>query len=221
MQLRELDLDWPQAGRTERQTFRRQTRCISSLYERMLGPISVEAGWKVLVECVRDVQRDDIRNLLGVFVVQMPFDHAAFAAADVTGRKQRALDALHRGAVRVAVGQSWATAPFEGALEQVVRRNYVNEWTWPDPRWSPGGTHKAFLRCLHDVDRFRAWLVVEDRQGAEVGRELVLDEEPDEFLFVPKMGALVWVSEQVVKLHAKSGDSVGRLVLRVEVPHPG
>jgi hypothetical protein len=53
----------------------------------------------------------------------------------------------------------------------------------------------------------------EDRQGREVMRELAIDDEPNEFLFVPKLGKLAWILDNRVVLFGKNGAEVGSFVL--------
>lgn len=209
MKLTEFDLDAPDAEQKERSTFRRETRCMGALYARCFPGLKVDGGWKVLVECVSQVQRAEIRNLLGVFTIQVPFSLEAYWGVAPAARKEAAVDALHRGACRVAEMKGWPLSPFEVSRAGAAERGYVNEWTWPTAKASPNRRHLAFLICRHEPDEFAAFLVIETKDGTEVQRQRVIAEPPSEFLFVPKMGKLSWASDSRVVLTDKNGREVG------------
>lgn len=209
MKLTEFDLDAPDAEQSERHAFRRETRCMGALYARCFPGLNVDGGWKVLVECISQVQRSDLRNLLGVFTIQVPFSLEAYWQAPPAARKEAAVEALHRGACRVAEVKGWPLSPFEASRAGAAERGYVNEWTWPTAKASPNRKHRAFLVCRHEPDEFVASLVIQTKGGAEVQRRQVIAEAPSEFLFVPKMGNLRWVSDSRVVLTDKSGNEIG------------
>lgn len=203
MRLRELDLDLPHDV-AHRHEFRLQTRCITRLYERCFPGLTVDRAWKVLVECVERVEQPEIRDLLGVFVAQVPFDWAGWKRATPLARKKMALASLQEGVRRVVADKHWPEAPFERAFEGVVERAYVNELTWPaKPKATPDRKHKACLFCRHDLDVFRAWLVISDKGGKEVARELAFEVEPSDHAFVARMGKLEWRSNHQVVLVGK------------------
>ena len=208
MKLKEFDLDLPNATGEERHAFRLQNRCMGALYARCFPGLGVVGGWKVLIECVERIARPDVRNLLGVFTSQVEFDRPAFLAAEPSDRKAMAIAALHSGAIRVAEASEWPRDPFDAAKDCVVKRSYINEWTWPKPKVSPDKRHEAFLQCSHEPDEFRAWLVVQDRRGAETNRKQAISESPSEFAFVPKMGSVAWITDELVALLDKKGHQV-------------
>lgn len=208
MRLREIDLDAPDAPRELQVRFRRLIRGAAALYSRCLPPMEVAEGWKVLVECVPVVSRTDVRDLLGVLTVQRAFDVEAFIQAALGERATLATAELHEGALEVARQLGWPTAPFDEALRAVVERGYTNTWEQGRPRWSKDRKHQARLLCRHDEDAFSAWIVVSDRGGDELLRERVLYEIPDEFVFVPKLGVLVWTSNTEITLLNRRGEPV-------------
>jgi hypothetical protein len=213
MRLREFELDLPDADKNVRANFRKTTRCVSALYERCFPGLDVDGGWKLLVECVPRVERPNVRNLLGVFALQVQFELQAFSRVSEFEQKKLAVGALHCGAIRIAEIQHWDKAAFDSARDCVVQHAYINEWTLRKPKKSPDRKHQASIFCSHGVARFRAWLVVEDQRGDEVLRQLVIDDEPDEFAFVPKLGELKWQSPDSVTLAGKDGTIVGRAKL--------
>jgi hypothetical protein len=213
MKLKEFDLDLPRLDRESRKNFRWQTRCVAALYSRCFPGLDVSGAWKVLVACVDRVDVSGVQDQLGVFTQEVELDYPAFLGAAPLHRKELATEVLHKGALRVAQAQGWSSSPFEAAYRQVVELHYVNEWTWPKPRSSPNRKRRAFLSCLHEAEYFRAWLVVVDKDGTDIERVLAIDEPPNEFIFVPKMGEVKWTSDEHVVLLDKSGSEVAGLTI--------
>jgi len=171
-----------------------------------------------LIECVSEVERPSVRNLLGVFTLQVALESDVFWAASELEQKRGALEVLHRGVLRVAEIEQWRKDPFEVAYGEVVNRAYANEWTWPRPRRSADRKHFAILFCAHNPDSFRAWIVVSDKEHRELSRVLVIDDEPNDFIFVPKLGKLTWVSDSRVALFGRDGEEIGALTLLEGLP---
>jgi hypothetical protein len=211
MKLVEFDLDAPEATKRERAYFRSESRTISALYERCFEGLDVPRGWKVLIECVPSVTRDNVRDLLGVLTLQVSFDIRSLDAMSSEAKKRAMLDVLHSGLVAVAKAEGWRSAPFENARRCVLEKELVNEWWWRKPKWNRTRSLKGQLWCVHEMDAFRAWLVVLDKNGEEVARQLVLETSPSEFEFVAKLGDTRWTDRRQFALVAKDGSEVGAI----------
>jgi hypothetical protein len=194
--------------------FRRETRHVCALYERCLPPVTVAKVWKLLIECVEELDRrwpSHVINQLGVLTTQIRVDPKVYFAASPEDRKKIALKWLHRGLLKLARASDWNVAPFEAARKGVIKHNYVNEWVWGKTKSSRDRRHKAELFCSFEADRFRAWLRIRDKAGEVVAEELAIDELPSEFCFVPKMGELRWRSSRRVRLLDREGKEVVEL----------
>jgi hypothetical protein len=211
MTLKQFGLHWP--GGWAGNGFEFATRSVVALYQRCFSPLRVEKVWKVLIECVDEVSRADVLDLSGVLVLQVEFDTRAFIVADRYRRNVMALEVLHRGATRIAGMQGWPLEPFESAKACVEEMDYKNEKVIGQVRRSPDRRHYAFLYCLHEPDKFRGWLVVQDKDRAEVVRKLVVETLPDEFIFHPQLGKVSWTGNDRVVLHDRSGAEIGQVEL--------
>ena len=166
------------------------------------------------IECVERVERPDVRNLLGAFTLQVAFDGPRFRTLEQLEKKKMLLETLHLGSLAIAKLQGWPSESLETAYQCVIDRNYVNEWKWPRAaKLSLDRKHQAVLFCSHEMDRFRAWIVIQERKGNELVRSDAIDEDPSEFRFVPKMGQLTWVSNERVVLRDKNGTPVAEASL--------
>jgi hypothetical protein len=207
MKLKAFELYASGIGRDDSVSFHRETRCVVALYEKCFVPIRVEKAWKVGVECAAEVTSDNVVNESGVLSKQRLFDFELYFASDGPGRKRLAIEAIHGGAVDVAKLRGWPVASFDAAKAAVVAKKYMNEWTGVS-RWNVARKMSAHLRCQFEPDAFRAWLVVVDRSGSVVEECLALVSIPSEFVFVPKMGKIIWVSNDRVILQDRRGAEV-------------
>ena len=210
--LREFDLDAPHM-QTRRVEFRRQTRCLCALYERVFGKHRVGNYWKVLVECVTHDRRVGHLDLLGVCTVQVVAGPEEFFDLSDEGKKRWALDALTSGINALISELEWDPRPFEKARGAVLAVGLRNEWLWNRPVYSPSRRMKASVFCEHDVTAFHISILVSSTEGRELARQRVLSEVPDELLYVRHLGRLRWASAEEVRLFNKSGNVVASLRL--------
>lgn len=209
MLLKAFGLHFPFETREVLHQLNMETRCVMALYLRCFPGLKVDRAWKVEVECVPKVTRPEVRDLLGCFTLQQPFDLGKYRAADVLERKRIALETIHQGSLAVAKLYGWPLEPFETAYKGVIERNYVNEWTWPkSPKSSPDRKHKAYIQCLHEHDGFYAWIVIADKKGQILAKEFAFKELPSEFCFMPMLEKLEWSSNERVVLFDFKGNEV-------------
>ncbi len=211
MKLREFELDAPEAPKAERLKFRSESRTVTALFERCFEGLDVPNGWKVLLECVANVSRCEVRNLLNVLTMQVPFDIELLADLDTLAKKEAILNAFQSGVLAMADIEGWPLGPFKKAHKAVLERKIVNEWWWRKKKWNPNRKLCGQLWCTHDMDAFRGWLVIRDKAGDEITRKKVIDISPLEFAFVPLLGKTKWVSEHRFLLLAKDNSEVGCL----------
>jgi hypothetical protein len=210
VKLRDFDLDAPNEDPLDRLRFRDETRCIAALYTRCLSPVTTRTAWKMLIECVKTKSRDNVQDLLGVLTCEVESDVRAFLLGSVPEKKKATLEILHRGVLEIAKRCDLPAAPFEEAYAAVIHRHYVNEWTWRKPVYDATRRCRAFVRCEHEVEFFRATLIIEGRDGTELARTVAFTERPHEFSFVPMLGKLRW-QESTAVLEDDSGNVVCRL----------
>lgn len=211
MKLEEFDLDAPECAKPERMRFRSASRTITALYERCFEGLDVQRGWKVLLECVPNVTRGDVRDLLGVLTLQVPFDIRTLDRMDERTKKRKILDVLHHGVMVVAEAERWPFEPFERARHCTLEKDLINAWWWRKPKWNRSKSLSGQLWCEHGMDAFRAWLVVRDPANAEVARKQIIEMSPNEFEFVAKLGDTKWTDAGRFALVAKDKSEVGEI----------
>ena len=181
--------------------FRVETRHIAALIERHLPKIKTPNFWKILVLCCEAVPERDKNFAVigGVMDVYFACDIASYFKLSPKGKKEFAFKAISQGLEIVAAHTGLGEVDFNLALE--ASKLLINEWAWPkSPISSPDRKWKAQLWCSHEIDCFKAHLIVMDKQKQEVARAFVFEAPPSEFQFVPLMFAPEWISSDEIEV---------------------
>lgn len=210
MRLRELELDAPKHPR--RLEFRGRTRCVAALMERYLPTTETKDVWKVIVECLAEDAGPRTRNLLGVLVVGIQYDVSAHFRLAVTEQRKVTAQLLLQGTERAASEMGISNDPFVIAYQEAASRHFVNEWIG-SAKWNPGRTMRAELLCVHDEEAFEARIQVTDRTGQVRRTEVLFKCEPEELIFVPRLGPLKWESKTRIAFSSKDGTNVSNFTV--------
>jgi len=212
MILKEFGLAAPQVATDTRVAFARQCRCVTALFEKHFPAVRTD-GWKILTEVVAVPRDDSVRDGLGVLSVEIAGEPDRFLLLSKEEKKREALRLLWRGIEKVLLAKHLSPEPFLHARLAVEQCDYKNEWTWKRPVRNPSRSLTASLWCVHDVERFKSWIVIKDENGGELTRVQVIDQNPSEFEFVGLLGKLRWEGGQKVVLESKNGQEVGSAVI--------
>ena len=204
--LKEFELSAPTESKEQRRAFKLQTRCVTSLYERLFEKYKTDKCWKILIECVGEVKKAKFRDLLGVYTVQVQFDFEFFYSLQEIEKKELALETLMAGIKKITEELDWDDEPFCRTYKAVKEQNYVNHWIWKKPVKSPSKKYSAEVLCEHEVELVNISIVVRNKDGEEVSKTKVITEQPDEFAFARHLGKLEWSSNSKIKLVNKKKD---------------
>lgn len=198
----DYQLNWKEL----RRSFRLETRCITSMFERLFGKMKTEDCWKILVECVPHIKEERILNFSGVCTVQVQFSYKDFCEKDDDNKKVDSLEILMQGIRKVAQTKGWSIDPFDKVYASIKEQQYINDWVWKKPLDSPNGKYLAEVLCQHNVKSMNIVLLVKEKDGTEVIRTKVITELPDEFAYAKHLGKLQWLSDNEVVLMNQKGD---------------
>ena len=193
-------LDYQMNWKHIRRTFALQTRCISTLFERLLGGIDTKDCQKILVECVPSVSDISVKNFSGVYSVEVNFDAGTFAESNEFDKKRLTLSLLMDAIKKVAFDQNWDIAPFEDVYAKIIELEYKNEWTWKKCAKSPDKRYVANVLLSHEVSKIDISVIISNNHKTQVFREKVITELPDEYAYASHMGEINWVSNNEVIL---------------------
>lgn len=208
--LKEFDLDGPSLQKTERQSFRYQTRSTTALYERMFKPVSQNPVpkklWKVLVEVVPVITKPSVRDLLGVLTVQTEGDPRQLLEADRAIKPGIALDWLDRGITKIVTEMNWPPQFFAEARAAVIALDFKNKWQWKTKIWNQDNTAFCDIEIEHSVDEARIVASFKSPSGNIIGDRILCTTPPTEFAFVPCLGVVEWLDEKHLRLVSKIRD---------------
>lgn len=185
--------------------FRLQTRCIASFYERCFKSYKNDKCWKILIECVPNVDREP-KSISGIYMIQVAFDINDFFNLDGLEKKIKSLELIKTAVSEILKIEGWDETIFESAYNRVVSENYVNKWIWKKQKNNPVRQYIAKVLCEHDIYSCDISILITDKKEQVIKREIVVKEKPDEWMFAKYFGDLKWISNKEVSLVSKEGN---------------
>lgn len=185
--------------------FRLQTRCIAALYERSFNAYKNNKCWKIVINCVLNVDREP-NSVNGIYLVQVKFNIEDFFGLDDFEKKRKTLDIITKGVSQIVQKEGWDKTVFDDAHNKVLAENYENRWIWKKQKSNPGRQYIAKVLCEHGLYSCNISLIIEDKRGQVIKQEIVIREKPDEWAFSKYFGDLMWISNNEVRLISKKKD---------------
>ncbi len=201
-----IKMDYEENWKEKRRKFNLETRNVSAMFERLFGKIKTRDCWKILVECVDYIKEERVLNFSGVYTVQVKINYNSFSESDDYQKKQKALEILMEGIKIIAEKENWNIEPFETVYSRIREANYTNEWVWKKPVKSEDKKFSAEVLCQHGVESIEIFIVLRNKNGAELDRKKVISELPDEFVYAKHLGEVKWISDNEVALVNKKGE---------------
>ncbi|HHY73855.1 MAG TPA: hypothetical protein GX497_11690 [Bacillus bacterium] len=199
--------DYEQNWKELRRSFRLETRCMTSMFERLFGKLKTEDCWKILVECVSDIKEERVLNFSGVCTVQVKFGVNDFLESDEYNKKVATLELLIQGIRKVVQKYGWNEDSFNHVYSLIKETQYINEWVWKKPVKSPDGKYVAEVICQHNIKSMDISILVKEKGGSQaIKKNSIISELPDEFAYAKHLGQLQWLSNFEVVLINKKGD---------------
>lgn len=201
-----IKIDYANTWKQKRRNFNLETRCITSMFERLLNKFKTDDCEKIIVECVDKLNSDNIINHLGVYIAQIEFDYDNFIKKSNYEKKVEALKLLMLGITKVAKLKSWDINTFKEVEDKIILLNYVNEWDFKKPVKSPNKKYTAEVLCKHEVDKFEISLMIKDL-NQNIIKYNSLIKEPNEFAYAQYLGKVEWVDNNNICLYDKKGNT--------------
>ncbi|MFU2015981.1 hypothetical protein ACM6Q7_13025 [Peribacillus butanolivorans] len=132
--------------------------------------------------------------------MEIGYDVSEFFKLEEQEKKEVVLDILKQGIDKVVKLNNWESRPFDDAYNCVKEASYKNEYVWKKPKSSPNRTYKAEVFINHGLYLCEIYLIVRDKNGQEIVKELVSSTKPDERIFSYYLGELNWLSNYEVAL---------------------
>ena len=122
--------DYRQNWKDLRRAFVYESKCMTSMIERLFKPVVTKDCWKINVECVDTISNSAIMNLLGVYTVQVLFDFSSYESLSPLEQKKMLLEALLKGVKRVFQELSIPCSLIENVVNEIEKNDYENSWEW-------------------------------------------------------------------------------------------
>ena len=203
MILKEFDLDLPEADKNTRHEFRNDVRCVAAHYFSFF-PKKFKANgfWKVLVECVTNDGEPQI--FMGVNVVKVSFNFEKYRIISKKEKKSAILNALHNGLLKVSSKEGWDVNWLNTCRDKVISEEFDYYWLLKKPKKNRERKLIAYIFCHHDMDKFSASIRVENLDGSIVYENILVNTDPNEFVFAYELGDFKWVSNDEIEYFNKS-----------------
>lgn len=201
-----IKIDYNDSWKQKRRSFNLETRCITSMFERLLTRFKTDDCKKIIIECVDKLNNDNIINHLGVYITQIEFDYYNFIKKSNYEKKVESLELLIQGIQKVAIFKCWDINTFIEVEDKIILLNYVNEWNFKKPVKSPNKKYTAEVFCKHEIEKMEILLIVKDLNQNIIKYDS-LTEEPDEFAYAKHLGKIEWVDNNNICLYDKKGNT--------------
>jgi len=177
---------------------------MTSMIERIIPRITTKDCWKILVECVEKPSGKEIKNLLGVYSIQVPFDISIFWEMNGLDKKKYVVTKIREAIRIIAQYNSFDVRGIENACNKVESLNYVNEWHWS--KTVKCKQISAQVKVLHEVERVTISLVFKDSTQKSCKEKILVSDIPDERVYSKYLGKLEWISVGKARLSTKNGE---------------
>jgi len=208
-----IKVDYEQNWKQKRRKFSLETRCMTALFERLLGKFQADNCKKILIECVDYAIENKILNFSGVYTVQVKFDYKSFSCSSKEEKKIKALNAIWEGINKVSKQNEWEMTSFKAVYSKICDINYVNEWVWKKTKNAEKDL-SAEVFMQHEIDWMNISILIKDKFGKEIFLEKIISELPDEYAYSKHLGKLKWTSNRSVSLVNKKNDKEWKVKVR-------
>lgn len=200
----DIKLDYELNWKEKRRQFQLMTRCMTSMIERIIPRITTKDCWKILIECVEKLPRNECANLLGVYSVQVLFDINMFWEMNSFEKKKYVVNKIREALKTIAQYSFFDVDEIENACHKIVELNYVNEWYWNKPVKSK--QISVQVKVLHEVENVNIYMVFKDAMGNIYKEKFLIADIPDERVYSKYLGKLEWISVGTARLSTKNGE---------------
>ena len=203
--LESIKADYETNWKALRRQFQLETRCMTSMIERIIPRIKTDDCWKILIECVSTLPKEKCTNLLGVYCVQISFDVNDYWGMDSTKKKQYVVSKILEAIDKISECTDICLTQIVEACHTISELSYVNSWLWKSP--IKGKYGYVQIKLVHDIEAIDIYMIFLDRNKRVFSQKLLVSTPPHEMVYSKYLGKLEWIAEDAAKLTTKYGDS--------------
>lgn len=191
-------LNW----REKRRTFQLQTKCMTSMIERLMPKITTKDCWKIIIECVENANQDEFKNLLGVYVVQVEFDFHYFCQLDSEAKKVYVVSKITDSLNNLIRLVDFNIDAIVNTCIGIQEKKYINKWVAGKPVKNKCGY--AQIQVSHEINEVILSILFMDLDMNIIKNVPFIVTLPDERSYSQYLGKLMWNSEREIVVVTKS-----------------
>lgn len=192
-----------------RRRFELETRCVISMFLRLLGKYKTKNCSKIVIDCVENELTKKCPSYMGscagIGLVRYELDYIKFFNINSNEKKQSILQIIKESFYTIGKEEKWDLNPIEETITKVQELNYDNFWVYGKSVKSPNKSYTAELYIEHHIEKIDFFIVVRNKQNEIIKKKLIITEKPSEWFYAKYFGKLLWISDTEINLCAKNG----------------
>lgn len=188
-----------------RRRFELETRCVVSMFLRLLGKYKTKDCSKIVIDCVEKETKTDYSCYMGICLVHYQLDYVEFFTKNDDEKKQIIFEIIKKSICNIAKKKDWDLEPLEDVFNKIVGLDYNNFWVFGKKVKSPSKLYTVELYIEHKVETIDFFAVIRNKQDEVIEKKLIFKEAPSEWIYTKYMGKLAWVSDTEIHLRDKTG----------------
>lgn len=188
-----------------RRRFLLETNCIVSMFLRLLGRYKNRDCKKIVVDCVNKLTNKGGTEI-GICLIEQIVDYNRFFLLDDKEKKRFTLNVIKQTISKIAQEKGWDKSSFEEVYNKIIEQDYKNYWIWGKKIKSPSKLYSAEVYLEHEVKNIEIYIIIRNKQGDLIKKQLVITELPDEYAYVKHLGKIIWLSDNEVQLINRDDD---------------
>lgn len=197
--IKEYNQNW----KWKRRAFSLQTRCMTSMIERLMPRIVTDNYWKILINCAEN-PIDKVLVSGGVFEMWIEFNYCQFQNFTTLQKKQYVIEKVIEAMNQISSHVDFDVDIIVNICNTIRQMNYQNQWFWGKPKRNK--SKFAQIEVVHDVENVQIFMNYLDSQKNVIKRTLLLTEKPDEWAYGMCLGKIVWVNDDEAQLISRDGN---------------
>lgn len=196
-----------------RRQFELETRCMASMFLRLLGKYKTKDCSKIVIDCVEKSTRTNYSCCMGICLVHYELNYEEFFAKNEYEKKLIIFQIIRESVLNIAKVKEWDITPLEDAFYKIKKLNYNNFWTFGKKVKSPNKLHTAELYIEHKMKSIDFFAIIRNNQDEIVDKKLIIKESPSEWVFTQYLGKLSWATDTEIHLKDKTGVNLFTIAL--------
>lgn len=203
--IRNIELFFPE-DRQANLIFYRETRCIASLYSRLLPKFKTDEYKGIMINCVSnfDIINKLYSDLFITFNYKAVFTEVNMeeflSLATDQRKKEFTLEIIQKPLEQVAEELNWDISIFKDIHQKIINLNFENKWVFAK-KSCPNRKYSCSIVCEQEVSYIDVHLEIKSRNGELIGRERIMREaDTDEQHLYSKLGNIEWTHNHKVAL---------------------